>query len=387
MLTVLMMLLVNIPSFSSASAESIDTPKLVCLNIGKADAMLLFADNRTYLIDTGYEHTYPALDTALDAMNVTHIDGVFLTHVDKDHKGGLAPLAKSDVAVDQWYAASIYYDVKPEKHPIVTASAIRGQEVTWLNAGDVIPVSDTASFTVLGPLKTDTENENNNSLVLRFDSPHGSMLLCGDMKEEEERDLLSAGLLSPADLLKVGHHGDNKATTQPFLNAVQPKAAVISTSTLEETDTPAFQTMARLKAVEAETYVTQEANDALLCTLENGAVSVQDVIYTHIPAKIEGLTLAIDRINDVAAIGNSTGETVILSGAYLYSSKGNDVFELPDITLMPGESYLIGSEKSTLNVHYIAQKKRIWHEEDRDVGILYDAYGRFLCGTDNGRAE
>lgn len=213
------------------------------------------------------------------------------------------------------------------------------------------------------------------------------MLLCGDMKAEEEQDLLSAGVLSPVDLLKVGHHGDNKATTQPFLNAVQPKVAVISTSTLEETDTPAFQTWSRIKAANAEIYVTQEANDALLFTLENGDVNVEDVIWTHIPAKAEGLMLTIDRVSDVAKIYNPTGQTITLSGAYLYSSKGSDTFMLPDMILEPGTWYLVGSEKSTVPVDYIAQKKRIWHDEDRDVGILYDTFGRFLCGTDNGRAE
>ena len=38
-----------------------ETARLVCLNIGKADCMLLQYQNQNFLIDAGYEATYPAL--------------------------------------------------------------------------------------------------------------------------------------------------------------------------------------------------------------------------------------------------------------------------------------------------------------------------------------
>lgn len=371
----------------SAEAEQHQKPRLMCLNIGKADCMLLWAEDRVYLIDTGYEHTYAALENALRSFEIDHLDGVFLTHVHQDHEGGLAPLSESDVQVDAWYGAAIYYDAKPTKHPLYKAAANRGESVTWLESGDEIKISDDTYIRILGPLRTDTENENNNSLVMLFSSPDGSILFTGDMKEEEEQDLISAGLIPQADLLKVGHHGDNKATSQAFLNRVRPRAAVITTSTIEEPDTPARSTLSRLSAIGAETYVTQDALDGLLFTLEDGNVITQNFTFASIPERITGLQAAINVRSDTITVKNTTSSTITLAGVSLYSSKGNDVFLLPDITLDAHAEYVIGSEKSTVNCDYIAQKKRLWHDEDRDVGILYDAYGRILCGTDNGLSE
>ena len=70
----------------AVSSESRDdAAKLLCLNIGKADCMLLMYGNANYLIDTGYEQTWPALETALSQYGVTWLNGVFLTHCHEDH--------------------------------------------------------------------------------------------------------------------------------------------------------------------------------------------------------------------------------------------------------------------------------------------------------------
>ena len=140
-------------------SESADASvQLLCLNIGKADCMLLLYGGNAYLIDTGYEQTWPALETALSQFHITHLNGVFLTHCHEDHQGGLIPLAKSEIPVDTWYAARIFYDQKESKHPAKLAAAERGEEVTWLDAGTVIPVGKDAGFTVLGPLSVNTDN-------------------------------------------------------------------------------------------------------------------------------------------------------------------------------------------------------------------------------------
>lgn len=371
----------------SVSSRADEGVRLVCLNIGKADCMLLLSENQAYLIDTGYEHTYAALQTMLAQYGVSRLNGVILTHCHEDHEGGLMPLAQSDLPVDAWYAARIYYDVKEEKHPAKKAAAIRGMSVQWLDAGDQIPVGQQGKLTVLGPRSVNSENENNNSLVLRFSSPHGSVLLAGDMKEEEEMELLRAGVLAPCDLLKVGHHGDNKATTMDFLRAIQPKAAVILTSTLEETDTPARSTLNRLSSVGCQTYVSQDMQDAVMMTLQDGKIGVYDVSWGDVPGKLQHIHLAIDMKQDLLTIQNAGDQAVLMAGYSVYSSKGNDVLALPDISLQAGECFTIGSRKTEIQHDWQWDKKRIWHEKDRDVAILYDAYGRIVAGTDNGISE
>ena len=67
---------------------------------------------------------------ALEALGVTHLTGVIVTHMDKDHYGGAKQLAESDIAIDGWYASWAWEKEKWKKHPVVKAAAIRGEEIT-----------------------------------------------------------------------------------------------------------------------------------------------------------------------------------------------------------------------------------------------------------------
>ena len=368
---------------ASAAAEGEVT--LLCLNIGKADCLLLSWQDTHWLIDAGYEQNWGAVKAALSRYHVDRLDGVFLTHCHEDHAGGLLPLAQSDIPVDAWYASAIWFDVKKDKHPAVLAAAERGAEVSWLSAGDTIPAGKDASFAVLGPLEVNEDNENNNSLVLFFSSPAGSVLLCGDMKTEEEMDLLDAGTLSPCTLLKVGHHGDNNTLCDPFLAKIRPEAAVISTSTAEEPDTPAPSTLRKLKEIGCGVYVTQDCHDALLFTLSGGKVTgADDIEWPGVPPRIEGITLEISSETDTVILRNTSEEAVSLDGYTLFSTKGDETLLLSGLALDPGGAWTIGGRNASIPVDQTWDEKYVWSNKKRDTGILYDPWGRPVSAADNG---
>jgi competence protein ComEC len=361
--------------------------RLICLNAGKADCMLLMYQDEAYLIDTGYEQTWPALEAMLRQYGVDRLNGVFLTHCHEDHMGGLAKLAQSGIGVDAWYAAGIYSGAESD-HPAVLAAGERNESVTWLEAGNTIPVGGDGAFFVLGPLTLDAGNENNNSLVMRFSSPQGSILFAGDMKEDEENELLLSGAFSSCDVLKAGHHGDNKATTLKMLKIVQPKIAVILTDTREEPDTPAVSTLQRLNAVGCAAYISQDFHDALMVTLKNNQQpAVTDVVWEGAPRRAENVSLAIDASQDTLTIINRSGESLNLAGCSVYSTKGNELFALPDAAVAPGGQFVTGTESTGVGVDWQFSVKRLWHKKKLDRAILYDAYGRVLACTDNGLEE
>ncbi len=247
---------------------------LYAVNVGKADALLLRSGESAYLIDTGTEDSWPALLKALQAEEITHLDGVILTHTHKDHAGGLKYLLESGIETDRVYASG-YYNKKEKKHPAVQALKDTGREVIWLLSGDSLPL-DGGTLEVLGPLTHDEEKENNNSLVLLATGGGGTMLLAADMEFPEEESLMRAGLIPHADILKVGNHGNPDATGEAFLEAVSPRAAVFSTDSAEEPDTPAPRIVNWLNRHGAAVYQTQNTQSGVLITLKDGEITAEE---------------------------------------------------------------------------------------------------------------
>ncbi len=255
-----------------AGAETAQTQpvRAMFINVGKADAALIAVGDARYLVDTGSKESADALLRALTFFAVTRLDGVIVTHIDSDHVGGLKALLKSDIAVDRLYAATLHNAKSTDRHPVYRQAEKYGIPLTWLSAGDAVPVGGEARFQVLGPLSHDLTNENNNSLVLRLVTPQGDMLLAGDMELPEEAELIAAGLVAAAPVLKVGHHGEGDASGSSFLYTVKPQVAVISTDSAAEPDTPDPGVLGRLWNIGAEVFVTQKATCCVQVTLAGG---------------------------------------------------------------------------------------------------------------------
>lgn len=249
------------------------------INVGKADSAVFFVGGKTYLVDTGTKGSAEAMLRALETYEVTHLDGVMITHTDKDHVGGLKALLKSDITVAHLYAPKLHSEKSDEEHPVYEASQKNNIPMTWLSAGVTIPVDENAGFTVLGPLNRDLENENNNSLVMNLQTQHGNMLLTGDMEYPEEAELLDVGVIPTATVLKVAHHGEDDSSSKRFLSVVKPKWAIISTSTEEESDTPDPKVIRILWDVKASVAVTQDATCGIYVSLSEGNVSVEKIDY------------------------------------------------------------------------------------------------------------
>ncbi len=269
--------------FSPAQASFVE-PAVLFMNVGKADCALVFLGERAYLVDTGSKDSAPAMMRAVMAYGIQELDGVFITHTDKDHVGGLKPLLKSDVKVARLYAPAIHTEASDESHPVYEASQKYEVPMTWLVAGDRVEAGEGLVFSVLGPISKVEDSENNNSLVMDLQTPEGNILFAGDMEFPQEEELLRAGAIPKATVLKVGHHGEDDASSTAFIATVRPKWAVISTSTQEEPDTPDPKVIKLLWAVKANVAVTQEATCGILVRLSGGQVQAEQLDYKQDPA-------------------------------------------------------------------------------------------------------
>ncbi len=385
LLAVMLALTMLLGGCAQAEQQSVQSVEMLVINVGKADALLISLGKQRYLIDTGTAESWGKLQYVLENQGVERLDGVFLTHTDKDHGGGMAALAKSDIEVEHWYAAQIFHEKKQKNHQAVRAARARGQQVEWLKAGDKIQAGE-SWFTVLGPLSKNTENENNNSLVMRLDTPEGAMLLTGDMEFAEEAELLASGANLSAAVLKVAHHGEDDATSDKLVAAVSPQIAVISTNTLQEPDTPAASVLAVLEAANVQVFQTQDADLGVRVTLKEGAAQAQlEQDARQQPVTDDIQLVELDAKQDYLVIENAGEEEKSLAGWYLFSEKGNELFVFPEgASVAPDQQILVGSLSYDGEADYRWPEENVFHNKKKDDVLLYDALGRLVTAIANG---
>jgi Predicted hydrolase (metallo-beta-lactamase superfamily) len=226
------------------------------INVGRADSILIGIDGKHYLVDSGEKESYAAIKKAFDMYGVTKLDAVFITHTHSDHIGGLPEIARN-YPIDAFYTAEITLLTKKGKNKLDALAADTGLDgvYTKLNRGDTVEIADGVSFEVLGPIELNTDDDNDNSLVMMLTVNGRKLLFTGDMQFAEETSLIDIGTDFYADVLKVGNHGNPDATSAEFGREVSPSFAVISTNTSVDRNSANARVKGALKG--AEIYVTQ----------------------------------------------------------------------------------------------------------------------------------
>ncbi len=313
---------------------------ILFVNVGKADAAILRLGETTVLIDTGSAESAPQLIAGLNALGVSAIDAVFITHSHSDHLGGLDALAAN-------YPISVVYSPfyseadKNGTGKIVKRAEKLGLDHRELKAGESIAVSKDVSFSVLGPVVLNDENDNDNSLVLRFSYGGKTFLFAGDMQFSEEKTLIAAGAALKSDVLKVGNHGNPDATGDDFGALVSPALAIISTNTAVDMDSANPRVLAALPL--ATTYVTQDFPIGALMTLDaNGQIAISNPARE--PANTDVVISDINVTQQTVTLVNHGSSSVDLSGYVLFSLQTDAALRFAEGTMLdPGETLVVGS--------------------------------------------
>ena len=213
------------------------------LDVGQGQCMIVHREGRTFLIDCGGSNDEIAANAAADTLlsrGVTHLDGIILTHGDRDHAGGL-PYLLQRVGTECILV------------PETSGMSIRGQNVIPVSE-DVTITLDSGEITVFGPTFSPESNEN--SLCILFESENCAILVTGDRSRTGELLLLRSGDLPEVDLLVAGHHGSKNSTSEELLTAVSPETVFISVGKNNSYDHPSAETLDRLMSFGCTVYRT-----------------------------------------------------------------------------------------------------------------------------------
>jgi competence protein ComEC len=207
-----------------------DDLRVIFLNVGQGDAILVQEKGKNILIDGGpSREIIHQLDQYLPFYQ-RKIDLMICTHFDLDHVTGLTEVLKR-MPVDRVIfsgrksslpASEKWLDLVEEKN-IPNEIAFFPQE---------IKINENLSLEFLWPEKEiiqKTDGSNNfTSLVFKLNYGEISFLFTGDATQEVEEHLLARGDDLKSDVLKVGHHGSKYSTLLEFVQAVAPIYSVIS---------------------------------------------------------------------------------------------------------------------------------------------------------------
>jgi beta-lactamase superfamily II metal-dependent hydrolase len=242
-------------------------------NVGHGDAALIVSpEGHTVLVDSGPASAATHLVNRLPELLTQRLDLVVLTHPHADHYAALRPVLRrvgaKQLLVPQTGATPPDYDE--------LLTSVGGQGVEFIspspppstpNAPLRLPLGAGVELNVLWPrppkevLNVPEAPEEANSIVLRLTYGDTAVLLMGDAHAKTEAHLLEHGMLLKATLLKVAAHGADGPTSDAFLQAVGPRAAVISTGPGTPRSTPAPATLRRLEAAGAQVFRTDMAGE------------------------------------------------------------------------------------------------------------------------------
>ncbi|HSK67649.1 MAG TPA: MBL fold metallo-hydrolase [Candidatus Limnocylindria bacterium] len=209
-------------------------------------AVVTSPDGKVMVIDAGEPTAAPHVVRALEAMGVTAIDALVLSHPHVDHVGGMPALLRA-FEVKAAYASQLDYDTSYTRD-FLRALDEEGIALTRLARGDALPFGEEVSVSVLSPGETieyydkypegSTQFINDLSLVLMIEYRGTKALFSGDLYTLGERAVLDLGDSVDADLFKVNHHGDKTSSGKSWREAVSPAVAVITHNALADMRVP-----------------------------------------------------------------------------------------------------------------------------------------------------
>ena len=186
------------------------------LDVGQGLSAVVRTHSHSLVYDTGarlsarFDAGQAVVVPFLRHAGIARVDTLIVSHGDNDHIGGSASLLAA-------MPVTRVLSSVPKRLP-VAQTCVAGQSWEW----------DQVRFRLVHPETDSLFKGNNRSCVLRVESRYGRVLLPGDLAAKAERVLVKRDDAAlQAEVLVVPHHGSKSSSTAVFLDAVQPRVALL----------------------------------------------------------------------------------------------------------------------------------------------------------------
>lgn len=249
---------------------------ITVFDVGKADAILVEAEENTILIDTGEDADQGKLLKELEKRDIRYLDYLLITHFDKDHLGSadeiLSELSVGTILIPDYVGEgqtwrdfiAVLESVDAESmgnvQRIAAMAEIRlpgKEEITWV----IYPAEDPQALINKAQAK-DKEYDNEMSLVSMLTYGECRFLFAADVEGKRLTQMLDAGTDWSADWIKLPHHGDYSKKLRNLLEATGAGYGIVSTSKQEPTEE---KLISALKELKIELYETTKGDIVTMC--------------------------------------------------------------------------------------------------------------------------
>ncbi len=222
-------------------------PEIHFLNVGQGDSELaIFPGNIKILTDAGPDSKVIGELEKIAQLSDKYIDVAVISHPQTDHFGGFNYLA------DRYRIGAFVYNGRADSPGVAEWTDLIAKinkeniPLVRLGAGDRIKYSEN-EIEFLSPSfeLTQSAELNDTGLVEMVKSGGLRALLAADIGAPTEKYLLKHYNIA-ADILKIAHHGSKYSSSQAFIDAVNPKVAIIEVGARNSYGHPADATLKRL---------------------------------------------------------------------------------------------------------------------------------------------
>ena len=220
------------------------------INVGQGDCSLILSEDTAILIDTGEKENGEIICSYLEKHNVDNMD--------------IEQIIIPKVTDDMIPTTKVYENfLKSVKN--------KNLKLTAAKPGMTIDAGE-GELEIISPVK-DYDNLNNYSAAAVLTHGSNKFMFTGDIEKKAEKDIIEAGNLTSADVLKVAHHGSNTSSSKEFLDIVDPDYAVIECGD-NSYKHPHEETMERLSEYTDKIYRT-DIDGNIVITSDKDGLSVK----------------------------------------------------------------------------------------------------------------
>lgn len=231
----------------------LDDSRMTVLDVGQGQCIILQSEGKTFLVDCGGDSDTAAADLAAETLlsqGISRLDGVVVTHYDRDHAGGVGYLL-SRIPAD----VVLLPDAPDEDGILETIVPYCDGKETFVEE-DLLLHWESGAMTVFAPILSSSDNER--GLCVLFRDENCDILITGDLSSLGEKLLLREKDIPDLTALVVGHHGSKSSTCDALLEATMPEYAFISVSGDNYYGHPHADVIKRLQECGCTVYRTDE---------------------------------------------------------------------------------------------------------------------------------